>query len=68
MKPPLGHGLVFEVYSLSKPEEWRWRLWDARGSIVAVSSFGCGTRDGCLTTIELFKSDVARAQVRQPTG
>jgi uncharacterized protein YegP (UPF0339 family) len=57
-----GKALVFEVYK-DKSGEFRFRLKDGEGNLLAISAKGYDKKAGCQTVIDAIKRDAAKAKV-----
>lgn len=51
--------MSFEIYA-DKSEEFRWRLKDAEGTIVATSGQGYKEKRSCTTMVDNLKADISK--------
>jgi uncharacterized protein YegP (UPF0339 family) len=51
--------MAFEIYS-DKAEEFRWRLKDTEGTIVATSGQGYKAKADCTKMVDNFKADISK--------
>jgi uncharacterized protein YegP (UPF0339 family) len=57
-------GAVFEVYK-DKGDEFRFRLNDSEGTVLAISGKGYKTKAECIKVVETIKKDAAKAKVEE---
>jgi uncharacterized protein YegP (UPF0339 family) len=63
-KAPAATTAVFEVYK-DKSGEFRFRLKDANGTLLAISGKGYDKKADCQAAIEIIKKDAAKAKVEE---
>ena len=64
---PVAKGATFELYK-DQGGEFRFRLKDADGDLVATSGKGYKTKDDAAKAIATIKAEAARAKVDDQTG
>jgi uncharacterized protein YegP (UPF0339 family) len=57
--PAAAKNMTFEIYPDAK-SEYRWRLKDADGNIVATSGQGYSKKADCTDMVDKFKADISK--------